>query len=289
MSAPGPWLECCCPSTRAVRPGPCAPRARPPSSCACQRTAWQWEDHDRHVPRGYGWVHLSSDLTRQDFGGPASDEHLDAGFRRGLHSLERTALTHSILAPQARTALAREISVVLPTFDEAGTAAQSTGHRLDQDAPASCSPVSRPAPRRPATSSGTATTGHEACAGTCVRICPSLWVLPPGLPSTSRSARLLASTSSPSGRRSSNCDQQSNSGANSSTRSRALCKTIAPVCSRSCRVNSRTPSDRGNSPTRGSVAVDGRDSRPPGRRTAAPQHRSPTRRHQERPCAPDLT
>ncbi len=119
----------------------------------------------------YGWVHLSSDLTRKDFGGPASDEHLDAGFRRGLHSLERTALTHSILNSQARTALAREISVVLPTFDEAGTAAQSTGYRLDQDAPASCSPVSGPAPRRPATSSGTATTGHEACAGTCVRIC----------------------------------------------------------------------------------------------------------------------
>jgi aminoglycoside phosphotransferase family enzyme/predicted kinase len=66
-----------------------------------------------HLAATYGWIHLSSDVTRKNLGGPASDEHLEDGFRSGRYSPERTALTYTALLRDARALLVKAESVVL--------------------------------------------------------------------------------------------------------------------------------------------------------------------------------
>ena len=66
-----------------------------------------------HLAATYGWVHLSSDLTRKDLAGPTSDDHREDPFRSGLYSPERTALTYTAMLCEARALLVKGQSVVL--------------------------------------------------------------------------------------------------------------------------------------------------------------------------------
>lgn len=61
----------------------------------------------------YGWVHLSSDLTRKGLAGLESDAHRQDRFRSGLYTPEMTALTYATMLTEARATLVKGHSVVL--------------------------------------------------------------------------------------------------------------------------------------------------------------------------------
>ena len=66
-----------------------------------------------HLAATYGWVHLSSDLTRKGLAGLGSDQHPQDHFRSGLYTPESTALTYATMLSEARAALVKGHSVVL--------------------------------------------------------------------------------------------------------------------------------------------------------------------------------
>ena len=90
----------------------------------------------KHLAATYGWVHLSSDLTRKGLAGLESDQHLEDRFRSGLYTPEMTALTYATMLSEARASLVKGHSVVLDASWVDGRtrdSARSLAHELSAD------------------------------------------------------------------------------------------------------------------------------------------------------------